>query len=136
MVNIEYEEASNHICYYPFQFGGTWELANMYKMVGKTFEKYMDESLHIDILADVCYVLEISETPANLDFLRAIAKVETIKDKDESCNVAKTDENEDAKDKCEQLQNESRSFADCVENLKDELRKSWKKLLRMFLSNE
>ena len=44
MINIAYEEASSSICYYPFQFGATWELANMYKAVGKTLEKYMDES--------------------------------------------------------------------------------------------
>lgn len=80
-VNIGYEEASEHIRFYPFQFGGTWELANMYKMVGKTFEKYIDESLYIDVLADACYILNISEVPENLDFLKAIAKMEIIKDK-------------------------------------------------------
>ena len=81
MVNIGYEEASEEVCYYPFQFGGTWELANMYKTVGKTFETYIDESLNVDVLADVCYILEISEVPENLDFLRAVAKAETIRDK-------------------------------------------------------
>lgn len=83
MINIDYEDAAEEICYYPFQFGGTWELANMYKMVGKTFETYIDEALYVDILADVCYILEVSEVPENLDFLRAVAKLETIKDKDE-----------------------------------------------------
>jgi hypothetical protein len=81
-INIDYEDASEEICYYPFQFGGTWELANMYKMVGKTFEEYAEASPYIDIWADLCYILGISETPDNLNLFKAMAKLETIKDKD------------------------------------------------------
>jgi hypothetical protein len=80
-INIGYEEASKDICYYPFQFGGTWELANMYKKVGKTFETYADESPYIDIWADTCYILEVSEVPDNLDFFRAVAQLEVIREK-------------------------------------------------------
>jgi hypothetical protein len=80
-INIGYEEASKDICYYPFQFGGTWELANMYKKVGKTFETYADESPYIDIWADTCYILEISEVPNNLDFFRAAAQLEVIRER-------------------------------------------------------
>lgn len=81
-INIEYEVAAKEICYYPFQFGETWAMADMKRLVGKTFESYIDASPFADILADVCYILEISEVPENLDFLRAIAKLETIKDEE------------------------------------------------------
>lgn len=83
-VNIGYESAANDngMEYYPFQFCGTWELANMYKTVGKTFEEYAEASPYIDIWADLCYILEISETPDNLNLFKAMAKLETIKDKD------------------------------------------------------
>ena len=82
-VNITYEDASEEIRYYPFQFGGTWPLADMKRMVGKTFEDYADASPYADIFADVCYILEISEVPENLEFLRAVAKLETIKENDQ-----------------------------------------------------
>jgi hypothetical protein len=82
ILNVDYEDASSQIMYYPYQFGETWPMANMKRLVGKTFEAYAEESPMFDILADVCYILEISETPANLDILKNIAKLEIIRDED------------------------------------------------------
>ena len=84
MINIGYEDAAQEICYYPFQFGETWEMANMKRVVGRTFEAYADESPYFDIYGDVCYIMEISETPENLELLRAMAKLEVIKDKEDN----------------------------------------------------
>ena len=79
-INISYEDASKEICYYPFQFGDTWPMANMKRLVGKTFEAYAEEAPMFDIWADACYILEESEIPENVDFLKAVAKLETISD--------------------------------------------------------
>jgi hypothetical protein len=55
-------------------------MSNMKRLVGKTLETYADESPVFDIWEDVCYILEISATKENVDLLRAIAKLEIIKD--------------------------------------------------------
>ena len=81
-INISYEDAAEDICYYPFQFGDTWPMAGMKRVVGKTFEEYADEAPMFDIFADVCYILEISETTENIEILRNIAKLEKIKDEE------------------------------------------------------
>ena len=83
MLNIDYETAANDICYYPFQFGDTWPMANMKRVVGKTWSEYAEESPYFDIWGDLCYILEVSETPDNLDLFKAIAKLEIIKDVEE-----------------------------------------------------
>lgn len=80
-INIGYEEASQEICYYPFQFGDMWQLNNMQRLVGKTFEEYAKGAPYFDIYGDVCYILEISETPESLDLLGAMAKATYIKDR-------------------------------------------------------
>ena len=122
MVNINYEDASRSVCYYPFQFEDLWQLANLYKMVGKTFEMYIDESLYIDILADVCYILEISETPETLDFFRAVAKLETIKDKNDTYDVRESE-------KVEENQNDSSSSPN-TSNVAPTLFERFKKMTR------
>ena len=83
-INISYEDASKEICYYPFQFGETWVMANMSRLVGKTFAEYAENAPMFDIYVDVCYILEESEIPENTDFLKEVAKLETIKDYDEN----------------------------------------------------
>lgn len=128
MINIGYEEASATIRYYPFQFGGTWELANIYKAVGKTLEKYMDESLYIDILADACYILELPETPENLDMLREIAKLETIRDKDESGEKKESVNSEKTLESSTNSQSFSKSFTDGVESVTSVLKNGWNKV--------
>lgn len=80
IINEEYEDAAEYIKYYPFQFGDTWEMSNMKRLVGKTWEIYAEESPYFDIWGDLCYILEVSETPDNLDLFKSIAKLEIIKD--------------------------------------------------------
>ena len=82
-INIDYEDAAKEVEYYPFQFGETWGMSNMKRLVGKTFEMYAEESPMFDIWADVCYILDIPEVLDNLDFLKAVAQLETIRDEDE-----------------------------------------------------
>ena len=56
-------------------------MTNLYKMVGKTLEEYIDEAPVDDLFRDACYILDISETKDNLDKLREIAKEVKISDK-------------------------------------------------------
>lgn len=81
-INIGYEEASKEICYYPFQFGDLWPMHNMQRLVGKTFEEYAKGAPCFDVFGDACYILELSETPDNLELLKAMASVSYIKDKE------------------------------------------------------
>lgn len=82
-IDTTYETASfDGLDYYPFQFGGTWPLADMKRMVGKTFAEYADNSPYFDIYADVCYILDLPETKDNIEKLVEIAKTETIKDEE------------------------------------------------------
>lgn len=85
-IYISYEDAAiketktQNVCYYPFQFGDTWEMSNMKRVVGKTFEGYAEESPMFDIWLDVCYILDISETQENIDQIKEIARNICIKD--------------------------------------------------------
>jgi len=76
----DYETASQNICYYPFQFGSMWEMSDMRRMVGKTLEEYINEARSLDILGDVCYILDISKTPDVTAKLKDITKHVIIKD--------------------------------------------------------
>jgi hypothetical protein len=82
-INIGYEDAAEEICYYPFQFGDTWPMAGMKRLVGKNFIDYAGSSPMFEIWDDVCYILELAETKDNLEMLGTIAKVSYIKDTDE-----------------------------------------------------
>lgn len=82
MINIDYEDAAQEICYYPFQFGETWPMASMKRLVGKNFVDYAGSSPMFDIWGDVCYILELNETQENLQLLGAMAKVSYIQDSD------------------------------------------------------
>lgn len=86
-INISYEDASEEICYYPFQFGETWQLASMRALVGKTFDKYIEESQNLNIMADACYVLNKSEIPKNVNLLKDLAKLELIQDFDKDAEI-------------------------------------------------
>lgn len=83
IINISYEDAAEHIEYYPFQFGETWPMANMKRVVDKTWKEYAEEAPYFDMIGDLCYILEISETPDNVDLLKAIMSMEYIKDVEE-----------------------------------------------------
>ena len=80
MINIEYEDAAQWIEYYPFQFGDTWPMANMKRVVDKTWKEYAEEAPYFDMIGDLCYILEISEVPKNVDQLKDIMNAEYIKD--------------------------------------------------------
>jgi hypothetical protein len=83
-INVEYEDAAKDgVCYYPFQFGETWEMASMKRLVGKDFVEYAGMSPMVDIWGDLCYILELTETKDNLQLLGAMAKVSYIKDTEE-----------------------------------------------------
>lgn len=82
-INISYDDASDEICYYPFQFGETWSMASMKRLVGRTLDEYIEEAPMFDIMADVCYILEEPEVPENTDFLKAIAQSVVIRDADD-----------------------------------------------------
>lgn len=82
IINLTHDEAVNNVKYYPYQFGGTWKVSNMYQLVGKTMKEYADASPVFDIWADICYILDISETAENLTILEHLAEQEIIRDKE------------------------------------------------------
>ena len=80
VVNKKYENTNSK--YLKWTFDDTWVMTNLYKMVGKTLEEYIDEAPVDDLFRDACYVLDISETKERLDKLRRFAKEIKILDKE------------------------------------------------------
>ena len=78
-INVGYAD-TNEINYYPFQFGSTWAMADMKRLVGKTLKEYADKSPVFNIWSDVCYILELSATSGNLEKMEEIASNATIND--------------------------------------------------------
>lgn len=80
VVNANYNDLN--LKYLKWTFDDTWVMTNLYKMVGKTLEEYIDEAPVDDLFRDACYILDISETKDNLDKLREISKEVKISDKE------------------------------------------------------
>ena len=80
VINANYNDLN--LKYLQWTFDDTWVMTNLYKMVGKTLEEYIDEAPVDDLFRDACYVLDISETKDNLDKLREISKEVKISDKE------------------------------------------------------